>query len=64
MRLPCPLCGTRDLREFYCQGAALPRPAPDADQRLGRTTFICVITCPARCKSSGITPKGVARGLW
>ncbi|MEP3052946.1 sarcosine oxidase subunit delta [Ascidiaceihabitans sp.] len=32
MRLPCPLCGTRDLREFYCQGAALPRPAPDADQ--------------------------------
>ncbi len=34
MRLPCPLCGTRDRREFYYQGAAvaLNRPAPDAGQ--------------------------------
>jgi heterotetrameric sarcosine oxidase delta subunit len=32
MRLPCPLCGERDLREFYYQGAAvsLTRPDPDA----------------------------------
>lgn len=33
MRLTCPLCGARDLREFYYQGEAvmLDRPAPDAD---------------------------------
>lgn len=32
MRLPCPLCGDRDRREFFYQGAAvaLERPAPDA----------------------------------
>ncbi len=32
MRLTCPLCGPRDRREFYYQGAAraLDRPAPDA----------------------------------
>jgi sarcosine oxidase subunit delta len=32
MRLPCPICGERDHREFYYQGAAvmLHRPAPDA----------------------------------
>ncbi|MBD0864679.1 MAG: sarcosine oxidase subunit delta [Rhodobacteraceae bacterium] len=33
MRIPCPICGTRDRREFYCQGDAvmLDRPAPDAE---------------------------------
>jgi len=32
MRIPCPLCGDRDRREFYYQGdaVALHRPAPDA----------------------------------
>ncbi|MCF2905451.1 sarcosine oxidase subunit delta [Octadecabacter sp. CECT 8868] len=32
MRLPCPLCGDRDRREFFYQGAAvtLDRPARDA----------------------------------
>lgn len=32
MRLPCPVCGERDLREFTCKGAAdaLHRPDPDA----------------------------------
>ena len=32
MRLPCPICGDRDRREFYYKGAAafLDRPAPDA----------------------------------
>jgi len=32
MRITCPLCGERDIREFSCQGAAtmLERPAPDA----------------------------------
>ena len=34
MRLPCPICGARDVREFYYQGAAvmLERPAPDAGE--------------------------------
>lgn len=32
MRVPCPICGERDQREFYYQGAAvmLHRPEPDA----------------------------------
>ena len=32
MRIDCPICGARDRREFYYQGAAvkLDRPAPDA----------------------------------
>lgn len=32
MRIPCPICGTRDRREFYYYGAEdyLNRPAPDA----------------------------------
>lgn len=30
MRITCPICGARDRREFYYQGAALERPAPDA----------------------------------
>ena len=34
MRIPCPICGERDRREFYYQGAAvmLDRPAPDAGE--------------------------------
>jgi sarcosine oxidase subunit delta len=33
MRLPCPLCGERDSREFSCIGSAeyVDRPDPDAD---------------------------------
>ncbi len=36
MRLPCPICGERDRREFYFQGAAvmLDRPAPDAGEAI------------------------------
>ena len=32
MRIPCPICGERDRREFYYVGdaVALDRPAPDA----------------------------------
>ncbi len=34
MRLSCPICGERDVREFYYQGAAvmLHRPDPDAGE--------------------------------
>ncbi len=32
MRLPCPICGERDRREFYYKGAALERPASDAGE--------------------------------
>ncbi|APE44101.1 sarcosine oxidase subunit delta [Sulfitobacter alexandrii] len=34
MRIDCPLCGSRDRREFYYQGdaVALTRPAPDAGE--------------------------------
>ena len=32
MRIPCPICGDRDRREFYYVGdaVAMDRPAPDA----------------------------------
>ena len=32
MRIECPICGSRDRREYYYQGdaVALDRPAPDA----------------------------------
>lgn len=30
MRIPCPLCGLRDSREFTSTGAALRRPHPEA----------------------------------
>jgi sarcosine oxidase subunit delta len=34
MRIPCPYCGERDLREFTYQGhaTALDRPEPDAGE--------------------------------
>ena len=34
MRLICPKCGERDLKEFYYQGEALAlyRPEPDAEE--------------------------------
>ncbi|MDW3118997.1 sarcosine oxidase subunit delta [Roseovarius pacificus] len=34
MRITCPLCGERDRREFYYQGAAvaLTRPGPEAGE--------------------------------
>lgn len=31
MRLPCPLCGDRDRREFYYQGHAVTLDRPDRD---------------------------------
>ena len=38
MRIPCPICGERDRREFYYQGdaLALDRPEPDAHDRQGQ----------------------------
>ena len=31
MRITCPVCGERDIREFYYMGAYLPRPDEGAD---------------------------------
>lgn len=30
MRIKCPLCGSRDMREFTCRGAAQKTPAMEA----------------------------------
>ena len=39
MRIPCPHCGLRDVREFsYLGDAALTRPDPAAADALGRFT--------------------------
>lgn len=55
MRLSCPLCGTRDRREFYYQGAAvmLARPAPEADEAAWQD-YLHLRDNPA----------GVTRDLW
>ena len=31
MRIPCPICGERDRREFYYRGAALALTRPDPE---------------------------------
>ncbi len=31
MRIPCPICGERDIREFTCKGAALALDRPDPE---------------------------------
>jgi methylglutamate dehydrogenase subunit B len=37
MRIPCPFCGARDLREFsYLGDASVERPDPDAADALDR----------------------------
>ena len=39
MRIACPHCGERDVREFTCLGDATPtRPDPDAPDALARFT--------------------------
>lgn len=55
MRITCPVCGERDRREFYCQGAAvaLDRPLPDADEAAW-DTYVHLRENPA----------GVTRDLW
>jgi sarcosine oxidase subunit delta len=44
MRIPCPHCGCRDLREFsYCGDATLTRPdpaAPDAGERFTEYVYL------------------------
>ena len=55
MRLPCPICGERDRREFYYKGAAqaADRPAPEADEAVW-DEFLHLRDNPA----------GVTRDLW
>ena len=55
MRIPCPICGERDLREFYYKGAAvmLDRPDPEA----GDDAWDDYLHLRD-------TPAGVTRDLW
>lgn len=55
MRLICPICGERDRREFYYQGAAvaLDRPAADAGD-MAWDAYVHLRENPA----------GVTRDLW
>ena len=55
MRLPCPICGDRDRREFYYQGDAvtLDRPARDA----GMASWDDYL-------HNRDNPAGVTRDLW
>ncbi len=55
MRLTCPVCGERDLREFYYMGdsVALARPDPDA----GEAAWDDYV-------HNRDNPAGVTRDLW
>ncbi|MBE1282610.1 MAG: sarcosine oxidase subunit delta [Rhodobacteraceae bacterium] len=53
MRITCPICGERDRREFYYQGAAMARPSEDA----GAEAFHDYVHLRDN-------PAGVTRDLW
>ena len=55
MRIPCPICGQRDRREFYYVGDAkiINRPSPDASEDLWNDYL----------HNRG-NPAGVTKDLW
>lgn len=55
MRIPCPICGERDLREFYYVGDAkiVNRPSPDASEDLWNDYL-----------HNRENPAGVTKDLW
>ena len=55
MRIPCPICGERDRREFYYVGDAkiVNRPSPDASVDLWNDYL-----------HNRETPAGVTKDLW
>ena len=55
MRLPCPICGDRDIREFTYKGAAnaVNRPSPTADEDTWDSYL-----------HSRDNPAGVTQDLW
>ena len=55
MRIPCPICGERDRREFYYVGDAkiVNRPSPDALEDLWNDYL-----------HNRENPAGVTRDLW
>ena len=55
MRIPCPICGERDLREFYYVGDAkiINRPSPDASEDLWNDYL-----------HNRENPAGVTKDLW
>ena len=55
MRIPCPICGERDRREFYYVGDAkiVNRPSPDASENLWNDYL-----------HNRENPAGVTKDLW
>ena len=55
MRIPCPVCGERDRREFYYVGDAkiVKRPSPDASDEIWNDYL-----------HNRENPAGVTRDLW
>ena len=55
MRIPCPVCGERDRREFYYVGDAkiVKRPSPDASEDIWNDYL-----------HNRENPAGVTRDLW
>ena len=55
MRITCPICGARDRREFYYQGAAVAAARPDPAADLGEWDAYLHLRD---------NPAGVTRDLW
>ena len=55
MRIPCPICGERDRREFYYVGDAkiINRPSPDASEDLWNDYL-----------HNRENPAGITKDLW
>ena len=55
MRIPCPICGERDRREFYYVGDAkiIDRPSPDASEDLWNDYL-----------HNRENPAGITKDLW
>ena len=55
MRIPCPICGERDRREFYYVGDAkiVNRPSPDASEDLWNDYL-----------HNRENPAGITKDLW
>ena len=58
MRLPCPICGSRDIREFSYKGAAvaIDRPQPDAPDEAWDVEAPGKKLAPDRTRKSEYTP--------
>ena len=68
MRIACPYCGARDIREFSYLGEAVITRGPIRPtrkrSRTSPTTSIAATILPGRCANTGITRPAARPGSW